>query len=307
MLVTGGAGFIGSALARRLIHDGHAVRVVDNLVNGDVSSIPPEAEFLEADVLDTDALHKACVGVDAVFHQAAIRSVPRSIDDPLATHNANATGTLSVLIAASSQKIRRFVYASSSSVYGGQSDEAATEDLPPSPRSPYAVSKLTGEYYCRVWSSLGQLSTVSLRYFNVFGPGQHPESRYSAVFPAFIQALRQGTPPEVNWDGEQSRDFTFVDDVVEANVRAAFAGAEAGGHVLNIAGGASRTINETLRAVAAAVGTWIDPVYSEKRPGDVRMSRADISRARAVIGWEPAARWETAVQRTVEWFDDESV
>ncbi|MGH2748383.1 MAG: NAD-dependent epimerase/dehydratase family protein [Actinomycetota bacterium] len=301
-LVTGGAGFIGSALARTLVERGAAVRVLDNLVTGFEEQIPAGVDFVRADLLDLDAVARACEGIDIVFHQAAIRSVPKSVDNPLVTNEANVTGTLHVLVAAEGAGVEKVVYASSSSVYGDTGDAFNHEDTIPSPRSPYAVSKLTGEHYCRVWTYLGRMPTVSLRYFNVFGPGQHPESKYSAVFPAFISALRAGVAPEVHWDGEQSRDFTYIDDVVAANLRAAEAEERADGQVINVGGGRPRTVNEVLTSVSDALGTWIDPVHVERRPGDVRHTRADITKAGDVLGWEPEADWGPAVKATVDWF-----
>jgi len=208
-----------------------------------------------------------------------------------------------VLVAAEEARVRRVVYASSSSVYGDSTAPVNQEDLPTDPQSPYAVSKLAGEQYCRVWTRVKGLSTVSLRYFNVFGPGQHPESKYAAVFPAFIKALVEGTAPEVHWDGEQSRDFSYIEDVVRANLAAAAApNGRADGAVMNVGGGRPKTVNEVLRAVSEAMGTWIDPVSTPKRAGDGRHTRADISRAREVLDWEPQAEWDQAVEATVRWF-----
>ncbi|MFN2589881.1 MAG: NAD-dependent epimerase/dehydratase family protein [Actinomycetota bacterium] len=301
-LVTGGAGFIGSAIARRLLEEGHEVRVLDNFLNGRKEAVPPRAELAEGDLRDLDAVRQACRGVEVVFHQGAVRSVPRSVDEPVLVEESNVLGTLHLVIAAGEAGVRRVVYASSSSVYGDVSEGINTEDMTPDPRSPYAASKLAGEYYCRVWTHLKGLSTVSLRYFNVFGPGQHPESKYAAVFPAFCSALVAGRPPEVHWDGEQSRDFTYIDDVVRANLLAAAADGRADGAVLNVAGGRPRSVNEVLRAVSDALGTWVEPTPAPKRAGDIRRTHADISRARSVLGWQPEARWEEAIQATVGWF-----
>jgi nucleoside-diphosphate-sugar epimerase len=207
-----------------------------------------------------------------------------------------------VLISAHEAGSQRVVYASSSSVYGDIGEAINDEKLPANPVSPYAVSKLAGELYCRVWTHLRGLSTVSLRYFNVFGPGQPAESKYAAVFPAFISALIHGHRPEVHWDGEQSRDFTYIDDVVRANILAARAGPEADGAVMNIAGGKSRSVSEVLRAVSAAVGRWIEPTGAPKRSGDVRRTCANIAKARLLLGWEPTADWDESVKATVEWF-----
>jgi UDP-glucose 4-epimerase len=301
-LVTGGAGFIGSSVAAALVARGDEVRVLDDLSTGFRENVPEGAELLVGDVRDLETVRAATAGVEVVFHQAAIRSVPKSVDDPFASNSVNVTGTLTVLVAAREAGVRRVVYASSSSVYGDPPEPLRREEQPPEPVSPYGVSKLAGELYCRTWTALHGLSTVSLRYFNVFGPRQHPESRYSAVFPAFVSALAAGRPAEVHWDGEQSRDFTFIDDVVAANLLAAEAGPEADGAVLNIGGGRARTVNEVLRSVAAALGVPPEAVYAPKRPGDVRHTLADIRRAREVLGWTPRADWEAAVRATVEWF-----
>ena len=301
-LVTGGAGFIGSSVARALVARGDDVRVIDNLSTGFEEAIPEGVEFFNGDLRNLDDVRKACSGVEVVFHQAAIRSVPKSVDNPLDSNDSNVNGTLNLLIGASELDVGRLVYASSSSVYGDRGTEVDREDMAPNPMSPYAVSKLAGEMYCRAWTHLGRISTVSLRYFNVFGPGQHPESKYSAVFPGFISALRADRAPEVHWDGEQSRDFSYIDDVVSANLAA---GSASGidGEVLNVGGGRPKTVNEVLRAVSDAMGKWIEPVFAPKRSGDVRHTRADISKASELLGWTPQADWGSAVRATVEWFN----
>lgn len=303
-LVTGGAGFIGSAIARALVERGVEVRVFDNLVSGFRENIPDGIKFVLGDLRDLDSVRMACRDIEVVFHQAAIQSVARSVDDPLLTEGCNALGTLNVLIAAEESGTRRVVYASSCSVYGDASEGPNREDAAPNPLSPYAVSKLTGEQYCRVWTRLKGLSTVSLRYFNVFGPGQHPESKYAAVFPAFISALASGRAPEVHWDGDQSRDFVFIEDVVNANLLAAEADGHLDGAVINIGGGRAKTVNEVLRSVSEAFGKWIEPVRAARHPGDLRHTRADIRRAKELLGWEPRAEWEQAVEATVRWFMD---
>ena len=300
-LVTGGAGFIGSSVARALLEAGHEVRVLDNFLTGHRDAVPDGTQLIEGDLRAPEDLARACEGIEVVFHQGALRSVPRSVDEPQLVEACNVAGTLNLLMAAERAGVRRLVYASSSSVYGDR-DELEHEGLAPDPLSPYAVSKLAGEHYCRAWTKLGRLPTVSLRYFNVFGPGQHRESKYAAVFPAFIGALAAGEPPELHWDGEQSRDFTYIDDVVASNVAAASAPAAADGEVFNIGGGKPRTVNEVLGAVSDAIGTWIEPAHMPRRAGDVRHTRADISRAREVLGWEPKADWADAVAATVGWF-----
>jgi UDP-glucose 4-epimerase len=303
-LVTGGAGFIGSAVASALVERGDDVRVLDNLATGFEEQVPDGAEFMKEDLRDIDAVRNACESIDVVFHEAAIRSVPRSVDDPLLSNDANVNGTLNLLVAASDAGVKRLVYASSSSVYGDRAGEVNREDMSPDPRSPYAASKLAGEFYCRVWTHLERVPTVSLRYFNVFGPGQHPESRYAAVFPAFISALVADRAPEVHWDGEQSRDFSFIEDVVAANLAAAQAERECDGAVINIGGGEAKTVNEVLRSVSDELGKWIEPTHRPKRSGDVRHTRADLTRARELLGWEPRSNWAEAVAATVRWFTE---
>jgi len=301
-LITGGAGFIGSAISRELLKQGWTVRILDNFSTGFVENVPPEAELVRGDLRDLACLGEACQGVEVVFHQGALRSVARSVETPQLTHECNASGTLNVLIAAEEAGVRRVVYASSSSVYGDVGGQVNREDMCPNPISPYAASKLAGEYYCRVWAKLKGLSTVSLRYFNVFGPGQHPESKYAAVFPAFISALSSEQAPQVHWDGEQSRDFTYIDDVVRANILAADGNERLSGAVLNIGGGRAKTVNEVLASVSEALGKWIDPVSTPKRAGDVRHTKSDISRARELLQWHPEVPWESAVKQTVRWF-----
>jgi nucleoside-diphosphate-sugar epimerase len=301
-LVTGGAGFIGSAISRALLEEGWTVRVFDNLLTGFAENVPAGAEFLRGDLRDPDDIRKACAGIEVVFHQAALRSVPRSVDEPVLSESCNIAGTLNLLSAAEQAGVRRVVYASSSSVYGDVAEGRQREDMTPSPLSPYAVSKLAAEQYCRVWTHLKGLSTVSLRYFNVFGPGQRPESKYAAVFPGFIAALAEQRAPEVHWDGEQSRDFSYIGDVVRANIAAAAAGPAADGAVINIAGGDPKSVNQVLQEVSDAIGHWIEPVRTPKRAGDVRRTHADISLAEKLLGFKPEADWKESVARTVGWF-----
>lgn len=307
VLVTGVAGFIGSNVARALLARGDEVRGLDNFINGFPENVPEGVEFVEADLRDLDAVVRATNGVEAVCHQAALRSVPKSVDDPVTADRCNTLGTLNLLVAAQAAGVRRVVYASSSSVYGDPPDPLRIESQPTDPQSPYAVSKLAGEQYCRVWTVVHGLSTVSLRYFNVFGPGQRPDSKYSAVFPAFVSALVDGRAPEIHWDGEQSRDFTFIDDVVQANLLALDADSRADGMAMNIGGGDPKTINETLRAVSDALGIWVEPTYLPRRAGDVRATHADASRAASLLGWHPRVSWPNAVRGVVEWFQHSSV
>jgi nucleoside-diphosphate-sugar epimerase len=302
-VVTGGAGFIGSAIARGLLDRGDEVLVIDDLSNGRQDSVPEGAEFIQQDINEQAGLSRAFRGAAVVFHQAALRSVPRSVEEPLVVHKTNTTGTLNVLIAAESAGAERVVYASSSSAYGGVDEgRRSVETDPPSPLSPYAVSKLTAEYYCRVWTEIKGLSTVSLRYFNVFGPGQRADSKYAAVFPAFIAHLISGEPPEIQWDGEQSRDFTYIDDVVAANLAAADSSSDVDGEVFNVASGSPRTINEIYASICDALGVEIEPKRAPRRAGDVRRSYADISKARSLLHWEPTSDWDKAVEMTVQWF-----
>src|SRR5918992_516821 len=249
-LVTGGAGFIGSAVARALVSRGDQVRVLDNLLTGFKEAVPEGVELVQGDLRDLEDVRAACRDVEVVFHQGAVRSVPRSVDEPVLVEECNVLGTLHVVLAAGEAGVRRVVYASSSSVYGDVVEGIDREDRAPDPLSPYAASKLAGEHYCRVWTRLRGLSTISLRYFNVFGPGQHAESKYAAVFPAFISSLAADETPIVHWDGEQSRDFTYIDDVVRANLLAAKASSQVDGAVINIGGGGGRSVSEVLRSVS---------------------------------------------------------
>jgi nucleoside-diphosphate-sugar epimerase len=303
-LVTGAAGFIGSHLCRRLVAEGHEVVGLDDLSDGRLENLAgvPEVRFERADLRDEEAVRSAARGCSAIFHQGAMRSVPRSIALPERTTDVNVRGTLHVLLAARDVSAT-VVFASSSSVYGDQSTFPLREDLAPLPRSPYAASKLAGEAYCRAWWLSLSLPTVSLRYFNVYGPGQDPANEYAAVVPRFIQACLDGTRPEVHGDGEQSRDFTFIDDVVEANLLASRAPERAFGRVLNVGGGAEPTsVNRILQIVAEFTGVTPDPVHTPPREGDVRRTEADISLARDLIGYEPRVGIEEGLRRTVERF-----
>lgn len=303
-LVTGGAGFIGSALAKALVAEGHSVRVLDNLSAGTRDAVPPEAELIEGDLRDVGDVERATAGAEVVFHQAAMKSVPLSIEEPRLFDDCNVGGTLNLLIAAEEGAVRRLVNASSSSVYGGSKGRPSREDDLPSPISPYGVSKLTAEHYCRVWTHLNKLPTVTLRYFNVFGPGQPASSKYAAVFPAFIAALRAGKAPVIYGDGEQSRAFTYIEDVVDANLRAAASGEDTAGAVINAASSDAKTVNEVFATIAQILGADIAPDHRGARVGDIRHSTADGSKARELLGWEPKTDWRTAVEATVDWFNE---
>jgi len=301
-VVTGGAGFIGSHIVDRLVAEGHEVRVLDNLTTGMASQVHPEADLVVADLLDTPALAEVLRGADVVFHQAAARSVLASVLDPLATDLANTHGTLALLMAALDAGVRRIVAASSSSIYGGADVVPTTEDQPLRPRSPYAVSKLAGEHYCRVYAELHGLETVVLRYFNVFGPRQRPDSAYAAVIPLFIDALLQDRRPQVHGDGLQTRDFTFIDDTVSANVAAARAPAQVcSGRAYNIAGGGSISLIDLLGHLGRLTGVTPRPIHIEARAGDVRRSQAAIGAAGRDLAFFPQVGIEVGLSQTVDW------
>jgi len=303
-LVTGGAGFIGSNLADGLLARGAVVRVFDNFFTGFRENVPAAAELFEGDIRDEAAVRAAVAGVDVVFHQAAHRAVLQSVQDPLSTDLANTHGTLLVLKAAQDAGVRRVVAASSSSVYGGAEQLPTPESAPLVPRSPYAVSKLAGETYCRVWSELFGLETVALRYFNVYGPRQRPDSAYAAVIPLFTAALRSGARPTVHGDGKQSRSFAYIDDVVAANLAAAAAPAEAcSGKAYNIGGSSPNSLLELLDELGTILGVEVDPEHTAPRAGDIRHSFADITAAARDLGWQPAVTLPDGLRRTVDWFD----
>ena len=301
-LVTGGAGFIGSNLARALVARGDEVRIFDNFLTGRPENLAdvPDVDVVEGDVRDLDRLHVAMKGVDRVLHQAAVPSVARSLKDPLTTNEANVGGTLNVLIAARDAGVRRVVCASSSSVYGDTPTLPKVETMAPSPLSPYAVSKLSGEYYCSVFTRLFDVEAVSLRYFNVFGPHQDPSSDYAAVIPKFITLMAKGERPAIHGDGTQSRDFTFIDNVVQANLKAAEA-PDVGGEAFNVACGARYTLLDLVEALNRILRTSIEPRFGDRRPGDVQHSLADIDKARRLLGYEPAVAFEEGLERTVAW------
>lgn len=302
-LVTGGAGFIGSNLADALLADGLAVRVLDDLTTGFAEHVPADAEFVQGSIADADVVRAAMEGVDLVFHHAASRAVSRSVEDPLGTDHVNTHGSLNVLVAARDAGVRRAVVASSSSVYGGVAPLPTSEAAPPHPKSPYAVSKLAVEQYARVFWELYGLETVTLRYFNVFGPRQRPDSAYAAVIPLFIAALASGGKPEVHGDGLQTRDFTYIDDVVRANRLALHAPAErVSGRVYNIAHGGQTSLLELLELLGGLLGVVPDPVFVPPRPGDVPRSCASIEAATRDLGFVPEVALEEGLRRAVEWF-----
>lgn len=304
VLVTGGAGFIGSHLVEALVGAGHRVRVLDNLYSGRLANLKPfrkDVEFLEGDCADPAVARKAARGIEAVLHEAAIPSVTRSVKDPLGSHRGNATATLSMLTAARDAGVRRVVYAGSSSVYGNSPRLPKQEDMETRPLSPYAVGKLTGEHYMRIFASLYGLETLTLRYFNVFGPRQNAGSPYSGVISLFTSALLAGKRPVIYGDGTQSRDFTYVANVVDANLRA-LAAPQADGAAINVATGKRVTLNRLLAALNKETGRNLKARLLPPRPGDVQHSLADVTRARQRLGYEPSVGFETGLRETVEWY-----
>ena len=305
-LVTGAAGFIGSALARAVLAQGDQVRAIDNLSTGkpeNLAAIREQIDFRQADLLDLNAVHDACSGVDYIFHEAAIPSVPRSVADPLESNRANIDATANLLVAARDAKVKRVVYAASSSAYGDTPTLPKREDMSPSPISPYAVAKLTGELYMTsFWRCYG-LETVSLRYFNIFGPRQDPSSPYSGVLAKFITQMLRGEQPVILGDGQQSRDFTYIDNVVSANLLACKAPAEeVAGRVFNVATGSRVDLNETFRVLKKLTGYAGEVGYGPERTGDVKHSLADLSLARKHLGYEPIVNFEEGLRRTIEWY-----
>lgn len=305
-LVTGGAGFIGSNICRKLVSQGCFVRVVDNLLTGKKSNLAPvidNIEFIEADMGDEHVARSAMDSIDVVLHQGALPSVPRSVDEPELTHKHCVDATFTLLLAARDAGVKRFVYAASSSAYGDTPTLPKVETMPPRPLSPYAVGKLVGEYYCSVFCEVFGLETISLRYFNVFGPCQDPTSQYAAAIPAFVMAILNDKPPTVFGDGEQSRDFTYVDSVVEANLLAARAEHTAG-EVVNIACGEAVTVNDVIEMVNAILGKNVKPVYTDPRLGDVKHSLADITRAGQLLGYEPVISFKQGLALAIDWYRD---
>lgn len=319
-LVTGGAGFIGSNIAEELLRRGQSVRVIDNFITGSRKNLefvnnyelPFSAkasesrrttnyELIEGDIRSKQDLKKALKDVDYVLHQAALRSVPKSVDDPFLTNDINVNGTLNLLDEAKKAKVKRVVYASSSSVYGDVKNFPQKEDFKPNPISPYGVSKLAGENYCCTFSATFGLETVSLRYFNVFGPRQDPESKYSACIPALLSRILNDKPPIIEWDGRQSRDFTYISNVVDANLKAAVTKGICG-EVFNIACGNTVSVLEIMNMLNKILGKKLKPEYAPKRPGDVRKSYADVSKMERLLGLKPKVQLEEGLRRTTEWF-----
>jgi UDP-glucose 4-epimerase len=300
VLVTGGAGFIGSNLVRALLERGDAVRVLDNFSTGNRATLHGlDVEVVEGELRSYERVHNAVRGTDVVFHLGALGSVPRSVQDPLTSSAVNVEGTLNVLLAARDEGVRRVVFSSSSSVYGTQSQLPVREDLAPNPISPYGVAKLAAERYCISFSRVyEQFESVVVRYFNVFGPGQSPLSQYAAVIPLFITAIAAGEPVTIHGDGEQRRDFTYVENVIEGTLLAADAD-RANGQVFNVAASSPATVNGLAESIGAILGREVTKVTAPRRPGDIRDSWADISAARAALDWEPAVDLEEGLRRTI--------
>lgn len=303
-VVTGGAGFIGSHIVERLLAEGHHVRVIDNLSTGRRDNLAHLSgfDFHQVSITDRAALLPIFAGADYVLHQAALPSVPRSVADPLETNEQCVTGTLNVLLAARDSGVKRVVYAASSAAYGDIEAEYKTETMPPMPLSPYGAAKVAGEYYCKAFTECYGLETVCLRYFNVFGPRQDPTSKYAAVIPLFITAMLDDQPPVIYGAGDQSRDFTYIDNVVHGNLLAATAAQAASGQTINLATGGRVTLLELVEKINTLAGKQITPVHAEARAGDIKHSRADIGKARALLGYEPIADFDTGLARTLDWY-----
>jgi nucleoside-diphosphate-sugar epimerase len=306
-LVTGGAGFIGSHLAEELVRRGHRVRVADSLITGRRRNLEhiPGVEFIEGDLADQSVAGRAVAGVDYVLHQAAIPSVPRSVTDPMTSNRANIDASLSVLVAARDAGVKRLVYAGSSSVYGNAPTLPKHEEMPPNPLSPYALQKLVAEQYCQMFTRLYGFETVTIRYFNVFGPRQDPGSPYSGVISLFSTALLERRQPTIYGDGEQTRDFTYVANVVDGVLRACEA-PKAAGEAINVATGGRISLNELLRVMSGIVGVEVKAIYKDERAGDVKDSQADITKAKTLLGYAPIVGLEEGLKRTLEWCRIES-
>lgn len=303
-LVTGGAGFIGSHLTTALVEQGHAVRVFDNFSTGrraNLAGIEGKFDLVEGDLRKPEDCRRACQDIEVVYHEGAVPSVPKSVEDPVTSHEANIDGTFNLLSAAREARCRRVVYAASSSAYGDTPTLPKHEEQATNPLSPYAVQKLAGEHYCRAFYECFGLETIALRYFNVFGPRQDPKSQYAAAIPAFVTAILADRPPTIYGDGEQTRDFTYIDNVVHANLLCAKV-AKTAGQVLNLACGERISINRIIARINEHLGKNVQPIYEPMRPGDVRDSLADISRARKVIGFEPQVCFDDGLRRAIDWY-----
>jgi len=304
-LITGGAGFIGSNIAHELVKRGEFVRIIDNFSTGkreNLADILDKIDLIEGDIRYLNTVTQAMNGIDYVIHEAALPSVPRSIETPIESNDVNINGTLHILYAAKEAKVKRLVYAASSSAYGDTPTLPKIETMKPNPLSPYAVNKLTAEMYCSVFTRVYGLETVALRYFNIFGPRQDPNSYYSAVIPKFIKALLQNEPPIIFGDGEQSRDFTYIENVINANLLACKAPAEAAGNVVNVACGERITLNELAGELNKFLGKNIPPKHGNPRPGDIKHSLADVSLAEKLIGYTPTVKIPEGLKRTLDWF-----
>jgi len=307
-LVTGGAGFIGSHLAEELVRRGHRVRVVDSLITGKRANIEhiSAVEFVEGDLADPEVARRAVEGCEFVLHQAAIPSVPRSVKDPITTNRANVDATVNVLVASRDAGVKRLVFAGSSSVYGDAATLPKHEEMTPNPLSPYALQKLVGEQYLQMFTRLYGLETVTIRYFNVFGPRQDPSSPYSGVISVFASSLLQNRSPNIYGDGGQTRDFTYVANVVDGVLRACEA-PRAGGEVINVATGGRISLNDLFEEMKRIVGASVAPTYAPPRQGDVRDSQADIRKAKALLGYEPVVPFDEGLKRTIDWYRTVSV
>ena len=307
-LVTGGAGFIGSHLCEELVRRGERVRVVDSLITGKRQNLAhlPQVEFIEGDLADIDVARRAAHGIEYVLHQAAIPSVPRSVEDPVTSNRANIDASVNILVAARDANVKRLVYAGSSSAYGNSEVLPKVETMPAAPLSPYALQKLVAEQYCQMFTTLYGFDTVTIRYFNVFGPRQDPSSPYSGVISLFISALCDGRRPTIYGDGEQTRDFTYVANVVDGVLRACHA-PEASGEVINVATAGRISLNQLFAIVKREVGSSLEPDYSDPRAGDVRDSQADIGKAQRLLGYTPIVGFEEGLGRTVKWYRESMV
>ena len=302
-LVTGGAGFIGSHLAEELVRRGERVRVVDSLITGKRKNLEhlPKVEFIEGDLADLTVARQAMRGVEYVLHQAAIPSVPRSVEDPITSNRANIDASLNVLVAAREARVRRVVYAGSSSAYGNSATLPKVETMPTAPLSPYALQKLVAEQYCQMFTSLYGLETVTIRYFNVFGPRQDPSSPYSGVISLFIKALFENQRPKIYGDGEHTRDFTYVANVVDGVLRACHA-KDASGEVINVATNGRVSLNQLFTTLRTLIGANVEPIYDKPRAGDVKDSQADINKAARLLGYKPLVTFEQGLKNTVDWY-----